>query len=132
MLAVAGSLVAGCSSDADATHVDTSATPSRTALSPYVAERLTCDVDHASPEAQDVNEQVGGRAEDGFRVRFSRSTEVGIVALVTGDAALAFRRLHAEFGVAIVAPVEREDDPGRISSFAQVDALVDGVCGTSD
>lgn len=119
--------LAACSSGSGSAPDD--AKPTAPTATSYTADGLTCDVDEASLSAQDTNERVGGRAEEDFRVRFSMSTEVGIVALVTGDTEKAFESLHRQFGVAIVAQVEREEDAGRIVSFAQVDKLVQPVCG---
>jgi len=115
---------AGCASSDDS---DDAGTKDSAPVS-YVAEGLTCDFDRSALSAQDTNERVGGRVEKDFTVRFSRTTDVGIVALVTGDTKKAFDFLNKQYGVAIVARVERDKDPGRVASFAQVQKLVDAVC----
>jgi hypothetical protein len=119
--------LAACSSGSHSAPDD--ARPTRPAPTAYTADGLPCDADEASLSAQDTIERIGGRVEDDFTVRFSMSTQVGIVALVTGDTQKAFDSLHRQFGVAIVAHVERAKDPGRIASFAQISRLVASVCG---
>lgn len=95
----------------------------------FTADDLSCDHDMRSLTAKDTIERVGGLVDDDFTVRFAKSTRLGIVALVDGDTEQAFATLHGTYGVALVATIERADDPGRVVSFAQVRTLVAEACG---
>ncbi|WP_229053463.1 hypothetical protein [Aeromicrobium sp. Leaf350] len=115
--------VDGCSSDSD-TGTDE---PRDTVL---VAPGTTCDRELNTDSAATTNEQVGGLRNDDFSVRFSQTTRLGNVALVTGDLQKAFRLLTEEYGVALVAEYE-PDDSGLVVGFAQIRALVDEYCAES-
>lgn len=95
--------------------------------SQVVADGATCDKDPSTAEAQTINEDVGGLQTDGFVVRFAESTRLGTVALVEGDVATAYRRLHDDYGVTAVAAI-RDDGSARVTGFAQVRELVDEAC----
>lgn len=92
-----------------------------------VADGFTCRQDPSTPEAQTVNEDVGGLQTDEFVVRFAESTRLGTVALVEGDVAKAYTRLHDDYGVTAVAGIE-DDGSARVTGFEQVRDLVDEQC----
>ena len=92
-----------------------------------VADGFTCDKDPSTPEAQTINEDVGGLQTDEFVVRFAESTRLGTVALVEGDVSTAYTRLHDDYGVTAVAGIE-DDGSARVTGFAQVRNLVDRQC----
>ncbi|GAA1734151.1 hypothetical protein GCM10009710_13500 [Aeromicrobium alkaliterrae] len=94
----------------------------------YVAQGTTCDQELNSPEAQTINEDVGGLQTPDFTVRFSQTTKLGNVALVSGDTEKAFRVLSEDYGVALVAELE-EGEAGTIVGFEQIRDLVADVCG---
>lgn len=93
----------------------------------FVAPGTTCDRELDTPEAQTVNERVGGLQTPDFTVNFAQSTRLGTVALVTGDVTKAFDTLTHEYGVSLVAELE-DDDSGRVVGFEQIRTLVDDIC----
>jgi hypothetical protein len=89
---------------------------------------LRCGQDRSSEAAKDVVERVGGLRTDDFVVRFARSTEAGVVALVDRDADDAYRLLHPRYGVTIVGRIGDDDGRGPADGSAQVDRLVRASC----
>lgn len=99
--------------------------------SPTVLEApdLTCDVDFSSDVVKDTVERVGGRRTDDYVVAFAKGTEIGVVALVDGDAEQAYEDLGRLPQLAVVAEIGGEEDPGTIGGFTQVQTIVDDTCG---
>lgn len=112
--------LAACSQDADES-------PEQEADTVLVAPGTACDRDAATDEAQTINEQVGGLRNADFTVRFSQSTKLGNVALVTGDTEKAFRVLSEDYGVAVVALLDDAESEG-IVGFEQIRTLVEDIC----
>lgn len=96
----------------------------------FVAPATTCDRELDTPEAQTVNEKVGGLQTPDFTVSFAQSTRLGTVTLVTGDVKEAFDTLTRDYGVSLVAELD-DDDSGRIVRFEQIRKLVDDYCAGS-
>ena len=126
-LAGAASLVAlgcvmltGCSSDP-------ASKPDRPTPTAFTAKDTACDRDRASDEAKNTIERVGGLATDDYRVRFSQSTRLGVVALVEGDTQKAYKDLVDTYGVAVVAQI-KDDGTAKVTGFQQVQDLVSSIC----
>lgn len=119
---VAGCLaIGGCSSDSEAA-------PDRPSPTVFTAKGLSCDHDRTSIDAKNTIERVGGLVGDDYVVRFSQSTRLGVVALVEGDTAKAFKQLSGEYGVAMVAHLKDDGDPRTVTGFEQMQDLVTSAC----
>ncbi len=116
-----------CSSGPEAAEPDATAGDASPTI--FTAPDLRCDRDRASTEAQSLNERVGGLRTDDYVVRFSQSTRLGIVSLVTGDVTAAIEELTRDYGVSLVAAIEDDGDPDTITGFQQVRDLVEATCG---
>lgn len=112
--------LASCSSDPDKA-------PERPRPTAVTAKDVSCDRDRATAEAKDTIERVGGLVADDYVVRFSQSTQAGVVALVDGDVQQAFDELTSTTAVTIVAKFE-DDTSVKVTGFQQVRDLVASVC----
>lgn len=120
LLAVAG--LTGCDGDGEAPAADPTPTPS--------ADLFTCDrtFTRAAEPPADLREQggisewAGGYVGDGYVVRRTASSPLGLVALVEGDLA----RARAELLPRGIAIMERWHDPqGDVDPLAQVSEVVE-------
>ncbi|MEV7395990.1 hypothetical protein [Aeromicrobium sp. NPDC092404] len=114
-------VLASCSSDPDKA-------PDRPRPTALTAEGIRCDRERATAEVKDTIERVGGLVADDYVVRFSQSTQAGVVALVDGDVQKAFDELTSTTAVTIVAKFE-DDTSVKVTGFQQVRDLVASVCG---
>lgn len=90
--------------------------------------KVSCDQAISSTEAKNAVERSGGRVGEDYAVVFTKSTRLGVVALIDGDAQAAYDDLSRIPGIAEVA-LATDSPPGTIRGFAQVNELVEEACG---